>query len=241
VAFRVSDAESARAAERALWASLTSEADGLVDRCFNRPMGRFLSKLLIRTAATPNQVSLLATVVGLVSAACFSLGTATAFLIGALLLQLSAIIDCVDGEIARVLFKESRLGRWIDLGGDQVVHVAVFACIGIGLARAGSSAPVLALALSAAAGVLISLAVVLRGLLLPEAQRTSRFRKLIDATTNRDFSVILLALVLAGRLDWFLWLAGVGVHLFWPVALAVQFQGNHATPAVADKPHENRP
>jgi phosphatidylglycerophosphate synthase len=228
LALRVADAAAARKAERALWASLTSEADGLVDRWFNRPVGRLLSKVLIHTSVTPNQVSVFATLAGLVSAACFALGTPAAFLTGALVLQLSAIIDCVDGDLARVLFKESRIGKWLDIVGDQIVHVAVFVCLGVGLARAGPAAPVLALAISAGVGVVISFLVVLRGMLQPEERRSSRFQKLIDATTNRDFSVLLLALALIGRLEWFLWLAGIGVHVFWLVALAVQFQGNGA-------------
>jgi len=31
--------------------------------------------------------------------------------------------------------------------------------------------------------------------------------------------VLLLALAIAQRVDWFLWLAAIGVHLFWMAAL----------------------
>jgi len=226
----VTDEASARAATEALWASLTSSADGLVDRCFNRPVGRFLSKVLIRTPVTPNQISIFATLIGIASAVWFSLGTRTSALIGALLLQLSAIIDCVDGDVARVVFKESPLGKWLDLVGDQIVHVGVFVAIGIGLWRAGLDAPVLALAASAGAGVVISFAVVLRGLLNPQLQQNTALQRLIDATTNRDFSVLLLALALLDRLVWFLWLAAFGVHVFWMVALSLQLRRASAFP-----------
>jgi phosphatidylglycerophosphate synthase len=227
----VTDATSARVATSALWASLTSASDGLVDRCFNRPVGRWLSKALIHTAVSPNQISLCATLIGAASAVCFGVGTHTAVLMGALLLQFSAIIDCVDGDVARVLSKESPLGKWLDIIGDQIVHIGVFVAIGVGLWRAGVEAPVLALAASAGVGVVISFGVVLRSLLDPQLHRNTALQRLIDATTNRDFSVLLLALALVDRLVWFLWLAAFGVHVFWMVALSLQFRRRSPAPA----------
>jgi phosphatidylglycerophosphate synthase len=222
VVAEVTDRESARAAAKVLWASLTSASDGLVDRYFNRPLGRPLSKLIIRTPITPNQVSVGATLLGVISAICFGWGRADLAILGAVLLQLSAVIDCVDGDVARVVFKESPLGKWLDIVGDQVVHIGVFVGIGVGLWRAGVDAPVLALAGSAAVGVVVSFAVVVRGLVNPALQQNTALQKLIDATTNRDFSVLLLALSVAHRLEWFLWMAAIGVHVFWVLALSLQ-------------------
>lgn len=222
LALPVGDADAARAATRALWASMGSSTDGTVDRYFNRPLGRLLSRVLVHTAVSPNQVSVVATLMGLCSAWLFSLGTFAGALWGAIVLQLSAVVDCVDGELARVLFKESPLGKWLDIVGDQVVHIGIFTGIGLGLWRAGSHAPVLVLSASAVIGVVLSFLVVMRGLRQPEAQRNRRLQKLIDATTNRDFSVLLLFLVLLGHIQWFLWMTAVGVHVFWLAALAVQ-------------------
>jgi hypothetical protein len=67
----------------------------------------------------------------------------SAGIIGAILLQASALIDCVDGEVARIAFRESPMGKWIDITLDQVVHIAVFAAIAFGLWRQGSDARVL--------------------------------------------------------------------------------------------------
>ena len=49
--------DSARRVELAYWASLTSSSDGFVDRHFNRPVGRLLSKVLVGTSVTPNPPS----------------------------------------------------------------------------------------------------------------------------------------------------------------------------------------
>lgn len=222
VACRITDAVSARQTERALWASLTSSSDGLVDRVFNRPCGRVLSKVLVHTPVSPNAVSLVSIGIGLVAAGFFAAGSYRAVLVGALLFQLSAIVDCVDGDLARVLFKESPLGKWLDLAGDQVVHVAVFAAIAVGLSRGGQSPLALWLGVSAVAGALLSFAVVVRGMKRPASDRSRLLQKLIDAATNRDFSVLVLVLACFHRLDWFLWMSAIGSHGFWMLALALQ-------------------
>lgn len=231
LAMLIFDPASAAEAERKLWSSLTSTADGLVDRFFNRPLGRPLSKLLVRTSISPNQVSVASILVGVASAWLFARGS---FLVGALVFQLCAIIDCMDGDLARALFKQSRLGKWLDLGGDQVVHFSVFAAIGIGVARTTPSVPALALGTSAALGVLLCFAVIIRALARPAAQRSALLNRLLDATANRDFSILLLALAILGRMDVFLWMAGIGIHLFWATLLALQI--GRAAPVVSRAP-----
>jgi phosphatidylglycerophosphate synthase len=222
VAVRITDAATARVAERALWASLTTSADGLVDRIFNRPCGRLLSKLLVHTPISPNAVSLASIVLGLIAAGGFAVGSYPAAVAAAILFQLSAVVDCVDGELARVLFKESPLGKWLDLAGDQVVHLSIFAAIAVGLVRNGDSPFAVWLGASAVLGALLSFAVVLRGMRQPANDRSHLMQKLIDSVTNRDFSVLVLALACFNRLEWFLWLSAIGSHVFWLVALGLQ-------------------
>ncbi len=221
-AVRVADAPSAQAAERALWASLAGSADGFVDRLFNRPCGRPLSRLLARTRISPNAVSTISIAIGLASAWCFAAGSHLMGIIAGVLFQCSAIVDCVDGDLARVLFKESRLGKWLDLAGDQVVHVAIFAAIAAGLARRGDAPWAAWLGASAVLGAVLSFGAVLQGMRRAAQGRSRRMQKLIDAVTNRDFSVLLLLLACFDRLEWFLWLCAIGSHVFWMAALGLQ-------------------
>lgn len=231
IAIAVTDAVSARLAEQQLWTSLGSSADGVVDRYFNRPVGRRFSKLLVHKPISPNQVSIVSILIGVAAAPFFVRAN---FLVGALLLQLSAIIDCVDGDLARVLFKQSRLGKWLDLLGDQVVHVSVFAAIGLGVARIDPATPALLLGASAAVGVLLSLPPLIRALRQPATQRSPLLSRLIEAAANRDFSILLLILALVGRMDVFLWLAGIGVHVFWIALWSLQ-QGGRGDAAMSRK------
>jgi len=81
-----------------------------------------------------------------------------------------------------------------------------------------------ALGASAALGVLLSFAVIIRALRRPAARRSPLLNRLLEATANRDFSVLLLALAIFGRIDLFLWMAGIGIHIFW-IALLLLLWG----------------
>jgi phosphatidylglycerophosphate synthase len=144
-------------------------------------------------------------------------------ILGAILLQLSAVIDCVDGDIARMLHKESAAGKWLDLGGDQLVHLCLFAGIGVGLHEMNNaSGPTRWLGLVAALGVVLSFITILR-----EEQATTphpRLRQLMAKTANRDYSVILLGLSIVNRVEWFLWMAVLAVHCFWMVGAWLRHQ-----------------
>lgn len=223
VAGGVKDGADARVMERCLWGSLSSSSDGVVDKYFNRPLGRYLSKALVHTSVTPNQVTVAAALIGLLSAYFFAQGTRAGGLIGAVLLQLSAAVDCVDGDLARVAFRESRLGQWLDITLDQVVHIAVFGAIGAGLWRQGFDESVLWLGSSAIVGTLIAFPIVVRGQWLAKKRNDRRLERFIEAASTRDFTALILALAAIGKLQWFLWLTGVTVHVFWITAWWLQF------------------
>ncbi len=229
VARPINDQASANAAGEFLWASLTSGSDGAVDRYFNRPVGRrLMSRWLVHTPISPNQISIGATILGVAAGAMFGSGDYEISILAALAFQVSAIIDCVDGDVARAVFKESALGKWLDIIGDQVVHASVFAGIAVGLWRHAAQGPFLWLGVSAVLGGLIAFGVILRGLRQP-GFADGRLQKLIDAATNRDFSVLVLALAVMDRLEWFLWMAAIGSHAFWILALALQYPRRDGT------------
>lgn len=227
VARWVRDDGEAREAAKVLWASLTSASDGWVDRVFNRPVGRPLARWLCRTPVTPNQISLASILVGVLSGVMFGLGRYEWVVTAGIVFQLSAILDCVDGDVARVVFKESPLGKWLDLVGDQVVHVSVFVGIAVGLWNVGAKAPVGWLGAAAVAGALLSFVMVLRGMKL--AKRTGddgTLSRWLDAATSRDFSVLVLMLACVELLEVFLWLAAIGSHAFWVLLWWVQGRRN---------------
>jgi phosphatidylglycerophosphate synthase len=220
----VRDAADVQAAETRLFNSLKGEFEGFVDRFFNRKISRWLTRLFLAVGLSPNAITIVATVVGLVSAAGFGVGTYSAGIIAALLFQLAAIIDCCDGEVARLTFTESPFGAWLDIAMDNVVHMAIFAGIAVGsyLRVAGSEGAWIPLALGAAAvlgnGLSFWLVTRAQKIKVASAWKTpvqaawSDF--MLKNVASRDFSVIVLLFALLGKLDWFLWMAAIGSMVF---------------------------
>jgi phosphatidylglycerophosphate synthase len=108
--------------------------DGFFSVFFLRKFSKILTWIAVKVGATPNQVTLLSFAIGLYSAYSFSRGTFLPILLGAILLQVSIIVDCVDGELARYTRKFSKLGAWLDAVTDRVKEYLVF----LGLAYGAS-------------------------------------------------------------------------------------------------------
>jgi phosphatidylglycerophosphate synthase len=217
--------ETNRAAvERGLFEGLENASDGWVDRYLNRKLSPWFSRWFVRMPLTPNQITLMAWAIGLLAALCFAHGSWVSGVLGALLLQWSAVIDCCDGEVARLKFLESTSGYYLDITCDNIVHVAVF----VGIAWSGyqelRQTHVLLLGGLAALGTLMSFIMVLATRHSRARQASAALDRLIDALANRDFSLILVLCALTGTLQWFLWALAIGVNLFWLLVLGLARQ-----------------
>jgi CDP-L-myo-inositol myo-inositolphosphotransferase len=93
--------------------------DGPVARHLNRPVSRWLSRTLVRTTVTPNQISLVSWILSCVAAGLMALSGYPALAIGGALAQLASIIDGCDGEIARLKHSKSEFGGWFDAVLDR--------------------------------------------------------------------------------------------------------------------------
>ena len=216
-------------AEQALVSSLQTVKgglDGFVDRYVNRKCSGLLTRLFLKLRWTPNVITMVSMVVGLAAAGFFVPGSWEFALIGALLFQLSVILDCCDGEVARLTFSESKFGQELDLWADNVVHIAIFAGIACGAYLQGPWEQTLLPLILGASAVLanvVSLLLVNAARHLRSGQRdwrrlTKRERQKIEFmlgnVANRDFSVVVLLGAVAGFLHWFLALAAIGSWFF---------------------------
>jgi phosphatidylglycerophosphate synthase len=100
--------------------------DGFFSVFFLRRVSKLLTWAAVKVGATPNQVTIASFAIGLYAAFLFAQGDAWSLIGGAILLQVSIIVDCVDGEIARYTRKFSELGAWLDAITDRVKEYAVF-------------------------------------------------------------------------------------------------------------------
>lgn len=212
-------------------------SDGFMARHFDRRISLAVSRLLLDTAVTPNMMTLLSTAIGLCGAALFLDASRASVVSGSLLVWLHSVLDGCDGELARVRFQESAFGSALDFWGDNLVHMALFACLGLGLSRAGADGHVLALAGAAVAGVLASASTAWSqrrgggsraGVAEERAGALhSRLARLETALAQRDFIYLLVLLALLDRTYEFLWAAAIGGALYFAIMLYLRRDNEH--------------
>jgi phosphatidylglycerophosphate synthase len=91
-----------------------------LNRWINRPLAGLIVRALFRTRVSPNQVTLAAFALGMAGAFFFYRGSAWSSALGGVLAQLSSIVDCADGMLARARGRSSEYGASLDLLLDRV-------------------------------------------------------------------------------------------------------------------------
>jgi hypothetical protein len=106
------------------------ETENKVDRAFYRPIGFRIARALRGTGITPNEITIISIFVGAAAGYCFYFDNIYWNLLGILMLVLANILDCVDGQLARLTGIKSAIGRILDgMAGD-----VWFTCIYVGFA-----------------------------------------------------------------------------------------------------------
>jgi len=231
VCVRITDEQSVSVAERALCAQLrtdSAETDGPLAHWIDRRVSLRLSRWLVNhTRLRPNHITIIGTTLGLLAAAVLSVGTYATGVIGTILFLCTTIIDGCDGEVARLTFRESSFGEKFDVITDNVVHVAIFIGVAVGLYHQnpnGHYGLLIGLLLGGFAfdGALSYFFLVRRpGFARSGGPPTSFKSKLrqrmlrgLEKMMNRDFAYVLLLFAVAGRLDWFFWGTAFGTYVF---------------------------
>jgi phosphatidylglycerophosphate synthase len=209
--------KEAKARLVAAQAAATENNDGFMTRLVDRRLSRQLSPSLARLGIKPNWITLSGTFIGLTGAWLLAQAGYGAHLLGAALFLLAVVLDGVDGEVARLTLTETAFGHYLDISTDNLVHVAVFVGMAVGLSRATNNVSHLYALLALLGGFgLCALAVYQvsqKGSRLgPEFQ--ARSTRWLSWLINRDFAYLVFLLAIFDRLSWFLWGAMIGSYVF---------------------------
>ncbi|MBL4664583.1 MAG: CDP-alcohol phosphatidyltransferase family protein [Nitrospinaceae bacterium] len=217
---RLRDEKDFYEAEEGLLKSCGLSNDSFMDRLITRFISRQLTSFFLKTSFTPNQITFLSLVIGLVAALCFFSGGHKMGIAGSILLLVSAWVDCADGEVARLKFMTSEWGAKLDIISDNIVHCSVFFAIGMGLYFSTGESIFKYLGMLAVLGSLTAFILLSKTILGKKAEATKKLslescnEKISDQLANRDFIYLLFALALFGRLDAFILLTAAGSNFF---------------------------
>ncbi|WP_406318534.1 CDP-alcohol phosphatidyltransferase family protein [Streptosporangium sp. NBC_01639] len=118
--------------ERARLDATVKPNDGFFTTHFVSSWSTHLVKLAAELRLTPNAVTGISVGLAMLAAVSFTTGTRQAQVAGAVLLYLSFVLDCVDGQLARYTRAYSPLGAWLDATFDRVKEYAVYVGLALG-------------------------------------------------------------------------------------------------------------
>ncbi len=113
--------------------SCIKEKDGWWASSFSGPLAnRLLEPICEISWLTPNQLTLTSLFIGFIACAYFFKGDHVSLVIGGILVQLSFVVDCMDGQFARYSKKFSAMGAWLDRISDRIKDFAYFFSLAFG-------------------------------------------------------------------------------------------------------------
>lgn len=154
-------AADASAATRKILLGTIKPTDGIYART-NRRVSMAISRVLLPTPITPNQVTIATLVCSALAGVVMSGGTYLSFVAGGFIGWFASMLDGVDGELARAKFQASELGHWLEMACDYSFYLAIVGGYGMGFYRATGDAIWRTLGLVGAVGVVLGFIAVAR-------------------------------------------------------------------------------
>jgi len=98
-----------------------------------RPISFIFLRMLYKTKITPNQISFMSIIAGMIGGAFFIAGTHFWFIMGGVMFAIATILDCLDGMIARLKNMGTYIGRIIDGVSDYITSIFIHVGFAMGI------------------------------------------------------------------------------------------------------------
>ncbi len=205
----------------------------MTSKAWDRRFAHRIALPLRDTRVHPNHVTTASMLVGLAAAALYAGGAPRAANWGAGLYVLSAILDHVDGELARLANKSSPGGQTYDRLADLIVRFALFVGMGLGLRHGPLGGAAVGWGL--AAGVAFVLIFVLRGAIAWRRGWDAIAQPRLGAFDLDDVLYVIAPVTWLGWLAPFLVAAGIGAPLFAAWMVRAYWRARALPPAETER------
>jgi len=111
------------------------ETENVLDRKFYRPVAFPIARMLQKTRITPNQVTIFSIFIGVGGGILFYPQDFWLNLTGVLLLIFANLLDCVDGQLARLTGIKSAIGRLLDGLAGNFWFLTIYVSIALHLSH----------------------------------------------------------------------------------------------------------
>lgn len=107
----------------------SSDTEEWWDIIFTRPLGFYLALFYKNLHITPNQVTLVSIIFGVLAGSCFYFTDLSINVIGMLLLVIANLHDSADGQLARMTNNKTKLGRILDGLAGNIWFITIYIAI----------------------------------------------------------------------------------------------------------------
>ncbi|MFJ3513272.1 MULTISPECIES: DUF5941 domain-containing protein [unclassified Streptomyces] len=111
--------------------------DGFFTTFCISPYSRYIARWCARRGLTPNQVTTASLITALIAAGCAATGERWGYVAAGVLLLVSFVLDCTDGQLARYSLQYSTMGAWLDATFDRAKEYSFYAGLALGAASNG--------------------------------------------------------------------------------------------------------
>ncbi len=119
--------------------SVIKKEDGVLGYYFSAQVANLIVRACARLPIRPNHYTFTSLVLGLAAASLFTRGDYSTNIIGLVILHLSFIFDCCDGQLSRLKGLSSTMGHWFDYHSDKIKDGAALLGLTYGVYHSGTA------------------------------------------------------------------------------------------------------
>ena len=97
-----------------------------IDLYFYRPLGYAIARVARAVALTPNALSIISILLGILAGHLFYYRDLTVNVVGIILLVVAEALDSADGQLARLTNTKSRFGRILDGVATNLIYISIY-------------------------------------------------------------------------------------------------------------------